>query len=116
MFIPPADAAIALPTPVLGVHLLRMFVAAGDTQMLHPHNLINPGNWAGHDMGANPIAFLKAISEAWAWLVSEGLVARQPNQSGETNFVTRHGQRLSTAKDPQGVPFRREPARAHLAT
>ncbi|HVC99734.1 MAG TPA: TIGR02391 family protein [Candidatus Dormibacteraeota bacterium] len=71
-----------------------------DSQMLHPHNVLNPPNWAGHDMGENPMAFLKAISEAWSWLVSEGLVARKPNQSGESCFVTRRGGRLAAATDP----------------
>ncbi len=102
-FIPPGDTAVELPTPVLAVHLLRMFAASGqggDSQMLHPHNVINPPNWAGHDMGANPTAFLKAVSEAWSWLVSEGLVARQPNQNGEFCFVTRRGRRLAATEDP----------------
>src|ERR1700737_4538840 len=99
-FIPAGDEAVALPTPTLGIHLLRMLGASGDGQMVHPHNVINRPNWEDHDLGSNPAAFLRAIAEAWAWLVAEGLVARRPDQHDEFCFITRRGIRLAGLADP----------------
>jgi uncharacterized protein (TIGR02391 family) len=98
--IPAGDEAVALPTPTLGVHLLRMLAASRDSQMLHPHNVINRPNWEDHDLGKNPVAFLRAIAEAWAWLVAEGLVARRPDQHNEFCFITRRGMQLASRTDP----------------
>ncbi len=102
-FIPAGDEAVVLPTPVLGMHLLRYFVvasASGTVSLFHPSNVWNGPSWQGHDMGRNPQAFLRAMAEAWAWLESEALIANGPSGTGYPYFVTRRGQDLAKESDP----------------
>jgi len=102
-FIPQGDEAVRLPTPVLGVHLLRYFIVAKASRgaaLFHPENIVNAPSWGGHDMGSDRRAFLRAMAEAWAWLESEALIARGPSGEGYPHFVTRRGQDLAKEKDP----------------
>jgi uncharacterized protein (TIGR02391 family) len=102
-FIPPGDDAVKLPTPLLGIHLMKYFIvaaASGHVPLFHPTNIWNAGSWAGHDMGRDPQAFLRAMAEAWAWLESEALIASGPSGTGYPYFVTRRGQQLAKENDP----------------
>jgi uncharacterized protein (TIGR02391 family) len=102
-FIPAGDEAVRLPTPVLGMHLLRLFIVGGRDvygQLFHPENIYNPGVWAGHDIGGDRQDFLRAMAEAWGWLESEALIAHGPSTSGYDFFVTRRGEALAKEVDP----------------
>jgi len=84
------------------MHLLRLYVVGGPSlygQLFHPENIYNPAVWAGHDVGSDRQAFLRAISEAWGWLQAENLIAHGPG-SGYDYFVTRRGLELAKETDP----------------
>jgi hypothetical protein len=89
---------LALPIDVRGLRLLQVLVAAEDQhqEWVHSSNLLNPSSWgtppnARHVEG-NVHSYLRGLSEAWAWLVGEGLVAQRPDQtSKEACFVTAQG-------------------------
>ncbi len=101
-FIPPAHEAIELPIDDLAFRLLRLLVAeerAGSSGLLNAYNVTLEGSWRQHDLGQADAAFLRAISEAWAWLVSRGLVARKPGDTGDWAIVTRRGADLADDAD-----------------
>jgi uncharacterized protein (TIGR02391 family) len=75
---------LALPINELAIRVLRDFRANAGW---------NSGNWllGAKSEGASPDA-LRALSEAWAWLESRGLVAWDPSQTTpQSRFVTRLG-------------------------
>jgi hypothetical protein len=107
-FIPPPADAVALPTPELAMRLLAYLVAledafgGPDNQLsalpLHPDSVVHAGTWPDHiDRHDEP--FLRAISEAWAWLTANGLLARQPGAGNSHVFVTRTGRAAATRPD-----------------
>jgi len=94
---PDTQDALALPIDVLGSQLLTFLVAAersGLGHFLNSHNISNSGNWPGCSS-----AFLRATSEAWAWLVSKALVAGKPGE-GNWCIITRRGYELAKLDDP----------------
>lgn len=96
------DEAVALPVPVLALQLLRYFNAAnasGGTQLCHPNNVVNRHSWDGHPKVDHP-GFLYAISEAWAYLVANALVARKPG-GGDLHMITRRGMQLLNQQNPE---------------
>ncbi len=102
-FVPLGDEVVKLPTPVLGMRLLKYFVvarASGHVPLFHATNIWNAGSWAGHDMGSDRQAFLRAMAEAWAWLESEALIAHGPSGTGYPYFVTKRGEELAKEVDP----------------
>jgi uncharacterized protein (TIGR02391 family) len=97
-FIPPAAEAIELPVDDLALRLLRLLAAeqaGGNSGMLNAYGITLEGAWRLHDLGQHRTAFLQANSEAWAWLVSRGLVARKPGDTGDWAIVTRRGVELA---------------------
>lgn len=101
-FIPSGDKAVRLPIPVLGMHLLRLFVVGGPSvygQLFHPENIYNPSVWSSHDVGSDRQTFLRAMAEAFGWLQSENLIAHGPGH-GYDYFVTRRGLELAKEVDP----------------
>src|SRR6266545_1771791 len=110
--IPPVDDAVALPTPELAMRLLAYLVALEDhyggygvpfsALQLHPDAVASAGTWPEHTNGQHHELFLRAISEAWAWLVANGLLARRPGGGGtQEMFVTRAGR--EAAAQPDGL-------------
>jgi uncharacterized protein (TIGR02391 family) len=106
-FIPPAEQAIDLPVPELAVRLLAYLVALEDAfggygaalnaPALHPDAVGHAGTWPEHATGPDDL-FLRAMGEAWAWLIAHGLLARQPG-GGPEMFVTRAGRAVATRPD-----------------
>jgi uncharacterized protein (TIGR02391 family) len=85
------------------MHLLRHVQAAQDRGFVSSNLTVNINQWAGHDLGDDPYAFLRAVTEAWDWLYVHGLVSsREPTQSHGVDFafVTRKG--LALMEDPDG--------------
>jgi uncharacterized protein (TIGR02391 family) len=104
-----SDELLGLPIDVRALRLLELLVAAEDANeahtWVHAHNLLNPASWTprnGRVVEGNVHAYLRGVSEAWAWLVGEGLVARRPEQTTqEACFVTARGRDLVTDPDPR---------------
>ena len=59
-----------------------------------------PSGLYGRSMNQEPGAAY-ALSEAWDWLLANGLLGRDPMQSGNFYFVTRRGRRV--AADPPAL-------------
>jgi uncharacterized protein (TIGR02391 family) len=108
-YIPPVDDAVALPTPELAMRLLAYLVAFEDhyggsgapfnSSQLHPDAVAHAGTWPEHTQGQHHEPFLRAISEAWAWLVANGLLARRPGGGTQEVFVTRTGREVAAQPD-----------------
>jgi len=107
--IPPVDEAVALPTPELAMRLLAYLVALEDhyggygvpfsALQLHPGSVASAETWPEHTNGEHHEVFLRAISEAWAWLIANGLLARRPGGGTEEMFVTRTGRAVAVQPD-----------------
>jgi uncharacterized protein (TIGR02391 family) len=99
---PPADVA-ELPLDVLAMRLLAYLAAAEDANEPHyvdRHLVTLGGFWLvgkPHDE-----RFIRAITEAWDWLVAHGLLSGPARQHRTEAFVTRQGRRLLA--DPDGLP------------
>jgi hypothetical protein len=99
---PPASAedATGLPVDRLGLHLLRGFA---ESNGLHSRNAMFQG--AKHAYVHNKVepklraAALRGLVEAFDWLHHLGLLARDPEQSGDFYFITRLGQQALDAPD-----------------
>jgi hypothetical protein len=110
-YIPSVDEAVALPTPELAMRLLRYLVALEDhnggygnplnASQLHPDTVAHAETWPEHTGGRHELLFLRAISEAWWWLVADGLLAHQPGAGTQEMFVTRTGR--AAAAQPDGL-------------
>jgi uncharacterized protein (TIGR02391 family) len=108
-FIPPPDEATALPTPELAVRLLAYLVALEDAlgghgialgaSQLRPDAVAHSESSPEHTKGQHDEPFLRAVSEAWAWLVANGLLARRPGTGSEDMFVTRAGRAVVVRPD-----------------
>lgn len=109
-YVPLVDDAVALPTPELATRLLAYLAALEDhyggygvlfsALQLHPDAVASAGTWPEHTDGQHHELFLRAISEAWAWLVANGLLARRPGGGGTQEvFVTRAGREVAAQPD-----------------
>lgn len=109
-FLPTNSADLLdLPVDIRAIRLLQLLVAAEmareEWQWVHAHNLLNPSSWSesyGRKVEGDIQKYLRGISEAWAWLVGEGLLARRPDQSSpDAHFVTTRGRQLVDDPDPR---------------
>jgi uncharacterized protein (TIGR02391 family) len=103
------EVLLSLPIDERGIGLLRTLVEAEDRHeewdWVHAHNLLNRASWGsphGRKVDGNVDLYLRGVSEAWAWLVSQGLLARRPDQSSsDAYFVTQRGRALAAQDDPR---------------
>ena len=74
----------------------------------NPSNLVSPASIAVHQaIEGYPQqyrrriteALAEALAEALTWLVREGLIAHDPEQSGDWHFITRRGKAMKRAAD-----------------
>lgn len=99
-FLPLPGKVAELPLDVLAMRLLAYLAAAEDENEPHyiDRDLVTLGGfWRAetpHDQ-----AFLRAITEAWDWLVAHSLLSGPARQHRSDAFVTRHGRRLLTDAD-----------------
>lgn len=69
-----------------------------------PGNLVSPTSIAVHQSiegypQPHRRRIMEALAEALAWLVREGLIARDPEQTGDWHFITRRGRSMKKAAD-----------------
>ena len=86
------------------MHLLRHVHETEDRGFVSSNLTVNINQWAGHDVGDDPYAFLRLVAEAWDWLYIHGLVSgREPTQSHSVDFafITRKG--LALLAQPDGL-------------
>lgn len=84
------EILLALQPEELAEYLLRD-LASGAGGQRHRHNyMLEIMRHAKADAGA----IARAVTEAWAWLERENLIAVDPDQGGEWIFITRRGNRL----------------------
>jgi uncharacterized protein (TIGR02391 family) len=62
------------------------------------HNFMLPANLQEYT-GNHYKEFTKVATEAWMWLLHEGLIARNPEQGGDWVFVTRRGKKFRKLGD-----------------
>ncbi|MEU3432406.1 TIGR02391 family protein [Streptomyces sp. NPDC006863] len=95
----PTDQIRELPTPELAMALLRSF-GAGST--INANNMLRGAEQAFESNGERDTnALLSRLSDAWAWLVSRGLIGPHPKQTDSSwKRVTSLGREM--AEDPNG--------------
>jgi uncharacterized protein (TIGR02391 family) len=116
-FIPPPAEAIELPVDELALDLLRLIVHEDQGHLLTRGNAGNPGHWTHHSDPSPDLMFLEAISEAYDWLLHQGLVARRPGEESGWCYVTRRGLTALAESEPlqRLRAEQRITARMHLA-
>jgi len=95
--LPNAEQLLALEPEELGGLVLEIL----NTQTGRPFQreaFIHPNNVQGYPRPQQQ-QILSALSEAWNWLLSAGLVAEQDGYPHITFFVTRRGLQLRTTRD-----------------
>ena len=70
----------------------------------NPSNLVSPTSIAVHESiegypQQHRRRIMEAVAEALTWLVREGLIARDPEQTGDWHFITRRGKSMRKAAD-----------------
>jgi len=98
---PPLAADIAeLPVDELALRMLRNYVAS-NTGQFHRGNATNPSMWQNFGPGYSNIQVLRALAEAYDWLMFHGLVAvKESNVSGWA-YITERGR--AAAEDPNAA-------------
>ena len=105
-FVPDPDILLELEPQELAIHVLNFLKAQGGDTSNRSENRFNFGVF-GQDQtvqGYPPdmrTRILRVLSEAWGWLEKEGLLADRPGQPPGWKFITRLGERISTAEDFQ---------------
>jgi uncharacterized protein (TIGR02391 family) len=111
---PPAkvDEALGLPVDQLGLHLLRGF--RPDTKQ-HRHNfMIGARNAYERNDVPNDQAeqAVRALAEAYDWLIQQGLLSGVPGTSDGTLFMTRKA--IAVLEAPDGAALLRAQARVDV--
>lgn len=96
--VPDIEVLLALPPEELAGPLLEVLASRGDT--MHPGNYLSEFYYNSLDP-KYPVAYqhevLQAISEAWSWLASQGLIAANfNNPNANAYYVTRRGRSVAT--------------------
>ncbi|HEY5260946.1 MAG TPA: TIGR02391 family protein [Solirubrobacteraceae bacterium] len=102
-FIPTPAEVVSMPLDQLALRLLAYERALEDSGGNGTRNfVVNAGWWSDYEpMGEVRRDFLRALVEAWDWLLVRGLVSTvDPRQRGEDwTFVTRRGRALLDDQD-----------------
>lgn len=86
-----------LAAPLLE-HLCQMEEGLGNN-IPHLGNFMLPANLKDY-AGQRYDEFIRVATEAWMWLLHEGLIAPHPRQGGDWVFVTRRGKAFRELGDP----------------
>jgi hypothetical protein len=88
------DTLLRLEPEELAPFLLHDLIARVGRNERAGLNLHNMMNELSRTVRARTREVMEAVTEAWQWLLREGLIARDPEQEGDWVFVTRRGMRL----------------------
>ena len=99
---PGVETAVQLEPEELGVPLLEYLCRMEEGRGSSPPHL---GNFLTSESlrdyaGSRYDEFIKVATEAWMWLLHEGLIAPHPTQRGDRVFVTRRGKEFRRVGDP----------------
>jgi hypothetical protein len=99
---PGVETAVQLEPEELGVPLLEYLCGMEEGRGSSPPHL---GNFLISESlrdyaGSRYDEFIKVATEAWMWLLHEGLIAPHPTQRGDWVFVTRRGKEFRRVGDP----------------
>lgn len=99
---PDVETAVLLepeePAVPLLEYLCQMEEGRGN-DIPHLGNFMLPANLKDY-AGPRYDQFIRAATEAWMWLLHEGLIAPHPRQGGDWVFVTRRGKKFREVGDP----------------
>ncbi len=98
--VPDPEALLALEPEELAGVLLQHLNSLGPEarEQLSRFNLVQAGSFPEYPSNYRE-RIAAAVMEAWVWLEREGLIAPKPGTTGEWRFITRRGERLSTAAE-----------------
>lgn len=99
---PAVETAIQLE-PELAVPLLEILCQMEDgrrSETPHLRNFMLPANLMQY-AGSHYDEFIEVATEAWMWLLHEGLIAPHPKNAGDWVFVTRRGRKFRELGDPK---------------
>ena len=100
---PAVEVAVQLEPEELAVPLLECLCQMEDRgrgEIPHLCNFMLPGNLKDY-AGGHYNDFIEVATEAWMWLLREGLIAPHPRQGGDWVFVTRRGRKFRGLGDPK---------------
>ncbi len=101
---PDPETLLRLQPEEVGALLLSYLVRLREFRV-NRYNIIGRGSFRLAGYAESQTETIKAVadilSEGWAWLEREGLVAPDPDQTGRDSvFVTRRGEQLAAQTDP----------------
>jgi uncharacterized protein (TIGR02391 family) len=100
-YIPRPVDAIELPVDDLALRLLRLIDEQGQGHLLHRGDASLAGHWLDHTGGVSDERFLRAIGEAYDWLLFNGLIAAAPGaRLSDRAYITQRGERALAESDP----------------
>ena len=98
---PAADEITELPVDELGIRMLQHFAQSPERQLHRNNDATNSSAW--HRVGpeyAN-VMVLRALGEAYDWLVFNALLAVKPGEASGFTYITERGR--TAAGDPVAV-------------
>lgn len=95
----PAESLRTLPTPELGLLLLRS-LASGSGRTIQAQNVFASARMA-FDGQPDKTALLDRLADAWTWLESRALIGYNHEQSAACRQLTKEGREL--AADPAAL-------------
>ncbi|WP_269218867.1 TIGR02391 family protein [Brevundimonas vesicularis] len=94
--IPDEETFLALEPEELGERvLLHLAARSNGDPKFSIHNEVNNIRADHRETYTNDVAVMRALTEAFAWLLSEGLIVADPEQNGTWNWISRRGKRAA---------------------
>lgn len=98
---PAADEITELPVDELALRMLRHFAASPDRQFHRNNDATNTSTWHRIGQEYTQVAVLRALGEAYDWLVFNGLLAVKPGEASGFTYITKRGRKV--ADDPDAA-------------
>ncbi len=100
-----AEELLSLPVDRLGLQLLKFFHTTG-SGYLNRSSIANSQSieWATGIARPN-VRVIRAIAEAYDWLLLQGLLAKKPDDNTEWSYITARGQAIANDPNPRQTVF-----------
>ena len=96
---PPAAKDITeLPVDDLAMRMLRHFAESPDPQLHRNNDATNSSAWSRSGREYTEVRVLRALGEAYDWLVFNALLAVKPGEASGFTYMTERGR--TAAEDP----------------